>query len=77
MFAFGYFSLKDFVRYDVSGVPIDRLARTIQLDWAHLMYDRRILDSPSYLREHGRAVICLRGSHPTIPSLNYNLTNPF
>lgn len=34
----------------------------IKVDWEHLIRDRRILDSPAYLRDHGRPVIGLWGT---------------
>ncbi len=48
-------------RYDVSGVPADRIQRTLELDWTHLIRNQCILDSPSYLREKGKPVIGLWG----------------
>ena len=48
-------------RYDVSGVPADRIQRILQRDWVHLVHDLRVLDSPNYLREKGKPVIALWG----------------
>ena len=48
-------------RYDVSGVPADRIQRILEHDWLHLVHDLEILDSPNYLREKGKAVIALWG----------------
>ena len=48
-------------RYDVSGVPPDRIQRILEQDWAHLVHNLRILDSPNYLREKGKPVIALWG----------------
>lgn len=48
-------------RYDVSGVPPDRIQRILEHDWAHLVHNLRILDSPNYLREKGKPVIALWG----------------
>ncbi|KAF5338238.1 hypothetical protein D9758_012849 [Tetrapyrgos nigripes] len=49
------------IMYDVSGVPADRVARVIEHDWAHLIRDKGILDSPNYLREKGKPVLALWG----------------
>ena len=48
-------------RYDVTGVPPERIEKVIQVDWAHLMNEKRVLDSPCYLREKGKPVIALWG----------------
>jgi hypothetical protein len=48
-------------RYDVTGVPVDRIETVLQKDWMHLIYQQRILDSPNYLKEDGRPVIALWG----------------
>ena len=48
-------------RYDVSGVPADRIRRILELDWTHLIRNQCILDSPSYLTEKGKPVIGLWG----------------
>ncbi|THG98080.1 hypothetical protein EW145_g7486 [Phellinidium pouzarii] len=47
--------------YDVSGVPADRIEKVIKVDWEHLMQDKRVLESPYYLREGGKPVIALWG----------------
>ncbi|KAL5495884.1 hypothetical protein ACEPAI_1348 [Sanghuangporus weigelae] len=49
------------VMYDVSGVANDRIEKVIKVDWNHLLWDKRILDSPNYLKEGGRPVIALWG----------------
>ncbi len=54
-------TLNGFRRYDVSGVPGDRIEKVIKVDWQHLLRDRCILDSPAYLHEDGRPVIALWG----------------
>ena len=38
-----------------------RVADVIERDWIHLLHEKNILDSPSYLREGGKAVIELWG----------------
>jgi len=43
-------------------VPADKLARIIERDWATLVYEKKILDSPYYLRENGKPVIGLWGT---------------
>ncbi|KZT09069.1 uncharacterized protein LAESUDRAFT_675671 [Laetiporus sulphureus 93-53] len=49
------------IMYDVSGVPPDRIQRVIEHDWMHLIHDKGVLDSPNYLREHGKAVVTFWG----------------
>lgn len=49
-------------RYDVSGVPADRIGRILERDWVHLVRVKGILDSPNYLHEKGRPVIGLWGT---------------
>ncbi|KAG7090571.1 hypothetical protein E1B28_009678 [Marasmius oreades] len=49
------------IMYDVSGVPADRIARVLESDWNHLLHDKRILESPNYLREKGKPVVALWG----------------
>lgn len=49
-------------RYDVTGVPADRIQRVLEHDWMHLVHNKRILDSPNYLREQGRLVVALWGA---------------
>lgn len=48
-------------RYDVSGVPADRIQRILERDWIHLVHELGVLDSPNYLREQGKPVIALWG----------------
>ena len=49
-------------RYDVSGVSPDKIQIILEQDRAHLLPDKNILDSPSYLREKGRPVVALWGT---------------
>ncbi|TDL22387.1 hypothetical protein BD410DRAFT_828484 [Rickenella mellea] len=49
------------IMYDVTGVPADQIEKVIRVDWAHLMHDKRILESPNYLKENGRPVLALWG----------------
>ncbi|ESK95835.1 xylosidase arabinosidase [Moniliophthora roreri MCA 2997] len=49
------------VMYDVSGVDPSIVQATLRGDWDHLIQDEHVLDSPNYLREDGRAVVCLWG----------------
>ena len=51
-----------FVRYDVSGVPTERIQDIIEADWGHLLREKRVLNSPNYLREDGKPVIALWGA---------------
>lgn len=48
-------------RYDVTGQPTDRILATIRADWKHLIQDKRILDSPNYLKEKGKPVVAVWG----------------
>ena len=54
-------------RYDVSGVPPDRIENIIRFDWKHLLFNKRIFDSPSYLREKGKPVVALWGTAVSLP----------
>ena len=50
------------MRYDVSGVPPEKIEEIIKYDWKHLVFDKRVFDSPSYLREKGKPVVALWGT---------------
>jgi hypothetical protein len=54
-----------FVRYDVSGVPAERIQDIIEADWGHLLRRKRVLNSPNYLREDGKPVIAIWGEQPS------------
>jgi len=54
-----------FNRYDVTGVPADRIQRVLEQDWVHLVREKGILDSPNYLREKGKPVVGLWGMPST------------
>ncbi|KAG8764379.1 hypothetical protein FRC16_008422, partial [Serendipita sp. 398] len=49
------------IMYDVSGVPSDRIEHILRVDWNHLVNDKRILDSPYYLKEKGQPVVAIWG----------------
>ena len=49
-------------RYDVSGVPPSKIEDIIKFDWKDLVFNKRIFDSPSYLREKGKPVVALWGT---------------
>ncbi|KAJ7622871.1 hypothetical protein B0H17DRAFT_1219148 [Mycena rosella] len=49
------------IMYDVSGVAAADLLRIVAQDFAHLVHDERIFDSPAYLRERGRPVVGVWG----------------
>ena len=51
-----------FVRYDVSGVPAERIQDIIETDWTHLLREKRVLNSPNYLRENGKPVVAIWGA---------------
>ena len=50
-------------RYDVSGVPPGRIEDIIKHDWKHIVFNKRVFDSPSYLREKGKPVVALWGTY--------------
>ena len=45
----------------MTGVSNEDLQRLLQDDWVHLMRDKRVLESPNYLKEKGRPVVALWG----------------
>ncbi|KAJ3777958.1 hypothetical protein FB446DRAFT_62095 [Lentinula raphanica] len=47
--------------YDVSGVKPNRVQQILEHDWTHIIRDECLLDSPNYLHEQGRPVVCLWG----------------
>ncbi|KAI0802971.1 hypothetical protein BC629DRAFT_1696033 [Irpex lacteus] len=49
------------IMYDISGVAPDRIEQVLKQDWIHLIRTKGVLDSPSYLREKGKAVVTLWG----------------
>ncbi|KAJ3806166.1 hypothetical protein F5876DRAFT_20222, partial [Lentinula aff. lateritia] len=49
------------VMYDVTGVEPDDVMRIFTKDWIHLVREKRVLESPNYLRERGMPVIGLWG----------------
>ncbi|KAF6758877.1 xylosidase/arabinosidase [Ephemerocybe angulata] len=49
------------IMYDVTGVPADRIQRVLEQDWMHLLHNKRILDSPNYLKEKRKPVVALWG----------------
>ena len=63
-------------RYDVSGVPPDKIEEIIKFDWKHLVYNKRIFDSPSYLREKGKPVVALWGTNHFSLSPVYRVWRP-
>jgi hypothetical protein len=63
-----------FVRYDVSGVPAERIQDIIEADWYHLYCRRkRVLNSPNYLREDGKPVIAIWGEQPSQSSVHVSV----
>jgi len=60
------------LRYDVSGVSVDRVQKVLEQDWIHLLREECILDSPSYLREKGKPVVALWGM-----SFLFSFSNPY
>jgi len=53
------------VRYDVSGVPAERIQDLIETDWNHLLREKRVLNSPNHLRENGKPVVAIWGRQPS------------
>jgi hypothetical protein len=51
-------------RYDVSGVPTERIQEVIEKDWNHLLREKRVLNSPNCLRENGKPVVAIWGAQP-------------
>ena len=49
------------IMIDISGTPEGALVQTIEEDWAHLVEELKITDSPFYLREGGLPVLALWG----------------
>ncbi|KAL1681833.1 hypothetical protein EV122DRAFT_204853, partial [Schizophyllum commune] len=49
------------IMYDVTGMAPDRIQGIIKHDWAHLVHDLNILESPNYLRDRERPVVALWG----------------
>ena len=45
----------------MSGVPPGKIEDIIKHDFKHLAYNKRVFDSPSYLREKGKPVVALWG----------------
>jgi len=59
------FTHQSLVRYDVSGVPTERIQEIIESDWNHLLREKRVLNSPNYLKENGKPVVALWGAQPS------------
>ncbi|KAF9654233.1 hypothetical protein BDM02DRAFT_3085568 [Thelephora ganbajun] len=49
------------IMYDVSGVPPGKIEEIIKYDWKYIVFNKRVFDSPSYLREKGKPVVALWG----------------
>jgi hypothetical protein len=56
-------------RYDISAVAPDRIQHVIERDWLHLMRDKGILNSPTYLREKGKPVVGIWGMDSLLTNL--------
>src|SRR5258706_3794970 len=50
-----------FLVYDVSGAKPETVVADLRADWKHLVNDLKIIDSPAYLRDHGKPVLELWG----------------
>ncbi|KAG8730573.1 hypothetical protein FRC12_020193 [Ceratobasidium sp. 428] len=49
------------VMYDLAGMPSHQLENWIAGDWEFMLNQKHVLDSPAYIREHGRPVIAIWG----------------
>ncbi|QRW05819.1 xylosidase/arabinosidase [Ceratobasidium sp. AG-Ba] len=49
------------VMYDLSGMPSYQIEQWVAGDWEFLVNQKHVLDSPAYVREHGKPVIALWG----------------
>ena len=49
------------VMYDVSGTNAEVLAQQLAADWAYLVHDRRVTESPRYLRHRGKPLLAIWG----------------
>ncbi|KAJ3777953.1 hypothetical protein FB446DRAFT_61874 [Lentinula raphanica] len=49
------------IMYDVSGIDSGRIQQVLEHDWIHLIREKCMLDSPNYLHERGKPVLCLWG----------------
>ena len=56
----------------MSGVPPGKIEDIIKFDWKDLVFNKRIFDSPSYLREKGKPVVALWGT--AVLSSPYSMT---
>ena len=45
----------------MGSVPNNRVQDIIEKDWAYLVREKRLLDSPNYLKENGRPVVAIDG----------------
>lgn len=48
-------------RFHAYGLPDDRIQQVIAAGWEGLIQEKRLLDSPSYLKENGKAVVAIAG----------------
>ncbi|KAH7870914.1 uncharacterized protein C8R40DRAFT_1055806, partial [Lentinula edodes] len=65
------------ITYDVSGVQPNRIQQILEHDWLHLIRERCILDSPNYLQERGKPVVCLWGKLHGSPCATRRSLNPW
>ena len=47
----------------------------IEADWHHLLREKRVLNSPNYLREDGKPVIGIWGTQRSQPIVSAHLLN--
>ncbi|KAI0248087.1 hypothetical protein BJV78DRAFT_1285053 [Lactifluus subvellereus] len=63
------------IMYDISGVDPERVQEIVEADWYHLLQEKRVLNSPNYLREDGKHVIGIWGAQPSRPIAPARLLN--
>ncbi|KAG9078548.1 hypothetical protein FS749_009420 [Ceratobasidium sp. UAMH 11750] len=49
------------IMYDLAGMPSHQLEQWVLGDWEFMINQKHVLDSPAYVREHGRPVVALWG----------------
>jgi len=61
------------IMYDISGANPSTLLQVLTNDWNFLVQKMRVLDSPQYLRENGKPVLCIWGFGFTDRNFDQNL----
>lgn len=63
------------IRYDLSGIPPHQLEQWVAGDWEFMINQKHVLESPSYIREHGVPVVALWVSPSSVPTFLYILNS--